>query len=136
MIQSRINWNGDAAKHAIVAAGWDGIRLAVEFYVQKLREVLNVSVRGPKRKGRAPLYLPSRPGEPPHKRTGWLQRHVKADYDKPNLRAKVGIDVAAIYGVYLELGTAHMKARPWLLATLKKYWDKIKALAESAKVED
>lgn len=63
---------------------------------------------------------PSKPGEPPRKRTGWGQRHVVWEFDPRTMRGRVGIAKNAIYMLYLELGTRRVKRRPWLVATLKK----------------
>lgn len=70
---------------------------------------------------------PSKPGEAPRKRTGWLQRHVLMEFAKNRvgnqelMASRTGVGRNAIYGLYLELGTRNAKARPWLVATLLKH---------------
>ena len=70
----------------------------------------------------------SSPGEPPARRTGWGQKHIRwtrAIGTKQG--ARVGIDISevspkyrktAFYMILLELGTRTIAARPWLVATL------------------
>lgn len=136
MIQTKLHWNGNEAHKFVVSAGWDGIRRAAHRYWEVLVQVLNVPNSGVRTKGRSgkshTVYPnPSRPGEPPHKRTGFLQRNVKEEFDAPNLTARVGVTVNARYGLFLELGTKRMAARPWLLATLRNCWGQLTALARS-----
>lgn len=110
-----------------------GLLRAVAHLHSRILQVLNVPntgtrVRRSRGRGSYTAYLnPSKPGEPPRKRTGWLQRNVVYDVDKQRLSARVGLTVNAKYGIYLELGTSRMHPRPWLLATAK---------AEAANVVD
>lgn len=59
---------------------------------------------------------PSLPGEPPKKITGFLQRSIahKMSGDKQHAFVGTGID----YGLYLEIGTVKMEARPFLRPTI------------------
>lgn len=59
---------------------------------------------------------PSAPGEPPHKQTGRLRMSVTHEIDEANATARVGTNIK--YGLYLELGTKKMAARPWLRRAL------------------
>lgn len=83
----------------------------------KLREVKSVTI----------YPYPSKPGEPPRKRTGWLQRHVLMEFAEAKagnqtlMASRTGVGRNAIYGLYLELGTRRVKPRPWLVATLLKH---------------
>lgn len=56
----------------------------------------------------------SAPGEPPMKQTGRLQSSVA--HERSGMTARVGTNV--IYGRWLELGTTHVAARPWLRRSL------------------
>jgi hypothetical protein len=128
MIASKINWNGDGAYNRVIDMGWEGLQRATVYFHSRLLEAVGISAKigkGTKAKD----YQSSKPGEPPRKRTGWLQRHIKYELDKPALTSRIGVQVNALYGIWLELGTVRMKARPWLLATLKKFWDQIRAQA-------
>ncbi len=51
------------------------------------------------------------------------------EFDQPTLSARVGVSQAALYGLFLEIGTSRMAARPWLLATLDKFRAQISAIA-------
>ena len=66
---------------------------------------------------------PSAPGQPPRtrKRTGF--RNVVHEYNDNDRdpRGRVGVKQGGIHLAYLEVGTARVKARPWLLATLRKF---------------
>lgn len=67
---------------------------------------------------------PSEPGYPPHVRPEWQRKPT----DPPHLRDSIAAweeDGAVVvgctgnfYGIFLELGTQNMAARPWLLPTL------------------
>lgn len=133
MIKVTYSWNGQAEEEAVLKAGWEKIRRAAHYFWDRVHDELNVPNTGKsvgKKGHRHTVYPnPSKPGEPPRKRTGWLQRHVLEQYDQNKLEAIVGLATAAIYGLFLELGTRRMRARPWLLATLKKYWGQMQAIA-------
>lgn len=58
----------------------------------------------------------SKPGEPPRKQTGHLRRSYTHVTDRKELVAYVG--TAVRYGLFLELGTSRMAARPHVRATL------------------
>lgn len=121
MIQARLTWN-DQAGPQVVALAWDRLKAAVVTYHTLLLAAINVA--NPR-----PYKAPSSPGEPPRKRTGWLQAHVLYELDEESHSGRVGVAKNALYGIFLESGTKLMRARPWLLATLKANWDKIAALA-------
>lgn len=124
MIQAKLNWRGGEEMATIRAASWDGVRRAVVFYFTQLQQALNVS--NPR-----PYKTPSRPGEPPRKRTGFLQRAIAYELDEAKGEARVGVKANAKYAGFLELGTSRMAARPFLLATLEKFLPQIKALAQT-----
>jgi hypothetical protein len=143
VIQSKLTWNGQQARQVVLDAGWDGLRRAVVFFWNTLINVLNVSNPGErvKRKRNTKAGVkgstytiyphPSRPGEPPRARTAWLKGHVQYELEKETLSARVGVGLAARYGLYLELGTRKMAARPWLFSTLKKILPQLQILAGS-----
>lgn len=93
---------------------WDAIRRATVFFWQKLTEELNKS--NPR-----PYRTPSKPGEPPRLRTGFLKKSVQYQLSEPDMRGTVGVDRNCKYAVFLEKGTAVMEARPFLSFCLKKY---------------
>ena len=144
MIKVNYQWNGNQAGALLIDAAWEGILRAVLFYWQTLLKVLNVPNTGVRRTrqrttaagAKGSTYTvypnPSRPGEPPHKITGNLQRHVQYQLDRPKLAAQVGLAVGARYGLWLELGTRRMAPRPWLIVTLKKVLPQLQQLVRAA----
>lgn len=123
-IKSYTVWHGPDVLAEVNATAFDNLLRAVSFYHTKLLEEVNVS--NPR-----PYDSPSAPGEPPRKRTGFLQRNILYEVYKSAQMVRVGVSLNALYGLFLEFGTRFMQPRPWLLATLDKYWQQIKALASN-----
>lgn len=117
-----MRWHGDEAIGFIRTAAWEGIVRATEFLNAQILRELNVS--NPR-----PYKTPSRPGEPPRKRTGFGQANVLREYDREQLRSRTGVARNAMYMLFLELGTRHTDPRPWLWATVQKNMRQIEALA-------
>lgn len=67
---------------------------------------------------------PSAPGEPPHKQTGRLRASIT--WEQSGRAVRVGTNL--LYGLWLELGTATMAARPWLRRALAECADRIRAI--------
>jgi hypothetical protein len=114
-------------------AALDRLRRAVARLHAALLEALNVPntgtrVKGPGGRRRTVYPSPSKPGEPPRKRTGWLQRNVVYEIDGRKNTARIGVTAGAKYGAFLELGTRRMRARPWLLATLERVRPELAAI--------
>lgn len=63
-------------------------------------------------------HVPSAPGSPPNVDTGRLRSSITHDLsvDAQGIVARVGTDVE--YGLYLEVGTSKMEARPYLRPAL------------------
>lgn len=92
-------------------------------------------IRNSKAKGRAfakQRYQGSRPGEPPRKRTGTLQKSIahEIESDNRNVVARVGTNVD--YGRHLEFGTRKMAARPYLRASLGEYLPRFNGIVATA----
>jgi len=74
-------------------------------------------------------YLPYRTGiasaagEPPKSDTGRLVSQIFVDIDADGFGATVGTNLD--YGLYLEVGTSKMSARPWLTPTLETLQPKL-----------
>lgn len=129
MIKSDFEWNGDKAFNLVIEAGWEGIQRATVYFWQHVQQALNKPNVRVKKKGGGVVWTDSsKPGEPPRKRTGFLQGHVKYELDKKALASRVGLAANAKYGLFLEMGTKKMDARPWLLATLEKVMPQLRAL--------
>lgn len=62
-----------------------------------------------------PYPPPSRPGRPPHRRTGFLHGNVEA-----KRKGKTYWISVPQYGTYLEGGTSKMAARPFIRPTIHK----------------
>lgn len=127
------HWHGDEIVAKIVAAGWEGLARATVYLWQQCVEALNVPNTGVsvKRRGGGSRTIyphPSPPGEPPRKRTGWGQRHVQYELDRVSLKSRVGVGVNALYLAMHEAGIRGVK-RSWLLATLDRHLDTVRALA-------
>ena len=94
------------------------------------------SVRGSKRNSKGQFVKgsgkkvygtnPSAPGDPPHKQLGHLRRSVTYETETDGLTGRVGTNL--LYGLWLELGTRLMAARPWLRRALGDCREQVKAL--------
>lgn len=81
------------------------------------------------RRTRRTIYgaFPSRPGEPPHKQTGQLRRSVTREIVTiPHVVARVGTNVK--YGKWLELGTARILPRPWLVRAFRESMPTVRSI--------
>lgn len=116
-----MQWHDDAIDF-VKEAAWEGIQRATEFLHAALLRELNIA--NPR-----PYKTPSQAGEPPRKRTGFGQRNVLRVYDKENMTARVGVATNAIYMLFLEVGTRHIRPRPWLWSTVLKVFPQIQMLA-------
>lgn len=140
MITAHLDWSGQQAQDALSLVLLTGLERATVFLHTQVVQALNVPNTGVRKKskrrktksGRAASYTmyphPSRPGEPPRKRTGWGQRHVLYSIDRKEGTARIGLATNARYMAWLEVGTARVQARPWLVATVQKHADAAAAL--------
>lgn len=62
-------------------------------------------------------------GGPPGLRTGWLRSHVQTEFDRAEIKGRIGLIENAKYGLFLELGNW-----PWLWATFQKWLPQIEAI--------
>lgn len=141
----RLKFYGKEFNRALKKATADGLQRATLFYHRKCRESLNTpntgrrvrvkrQTAGGNKSSRTIYPNPSKPGEPPRKRTGWGQRHVVQEFDRNRVAGRVGVAKNAMYMLFLELGTPRVKRRPWLVATLMKNQGAIGRLAVSSKL--
>jgi hypothetical protein len=122
VIQTEFTLHLDQVLDRIETLAWEKIRRLTLYFWQQVNRALNVS--NPR-----PYDTPSQAGEPPRKRTGFLQRNVLYELDRASLTGRVGVSRSALYGLYLELGTARMRARPFIASTLAAHRDKLRAIA-------
>lgn len=122
MMKATLKWHGEEARLKVIATGWQYlVRAVVEYHTLLLK---TLAVPNPR-----PYLTPSRPGEPPRKRTGAGQSGVQYELDEATHSARVGVLKNVVYMLYLELGTRRVAARPWLLATLKRNLAKLSDIA-------
>lgn len=109
-----------------------GLLRAVAFVWQAVVLALNVPntgqrVKRTRGKGSYTIYPnPAPKGMPPRKRTGWLQRHVKYEVDRRELKARIGLARGADYGVHLDAGD-----HPWLFRTAEACKDEAAAIIKA-----
>ncbi len=117
-------WNGDEFNRQLWNATATGLKRAAILLHTKARLLVDI-VNPP------PRTTPSKPGEPPRKRTGIGQSNIMWEANDSKLRpaVRIGVTVRGLYMAFLELGTARVKARPWLLRALKENWTMIRKLA-------
>lgn len=127
----RLTVNDKELNAALGKATAEGMAMATQYYHSELKRAVNQPNTGTRVKvkrqtaggnttSRTVYDNPSKPGEAPRKRTGFGQRGIVREIDRPKIMARVGVTANAIYMYYLELGTKHIARRPWLMATLKK----------------
>jgi len=102
---SRLEWNGDDANAYIRGRSLAALMVLAAEGERRAKEL--VSIQGPPR---------SSPGSPPHKDTGNLHDSITSEVDAGQMAARVGTDLD--YGLFLEVGTSKMAARPWLRRSL------------------
>jgi len=64
--------------------------------------------------GNGKSHFSSPPGMPPNEITGFLRRSIKVTERATISNITIGVSVNAYYGLFLELGTRQMDARPFL----------------------
>jgi len=72
-------------------------------------------------KARSHIYEPSKPGEPPRKRTGTLQKSIAHEVKREGDQVIARIGSKVPYAPHLEFGTRKMAARPYLRPSLSEY---------------
>ena len=113
-------WHGRAVELRIKAGMVRNLTAAAIFVVRKVKESL--AVAGPTKTH--PGAPASKPGKPPHRRTGTLSRSIT--HEVTATTARVGTNLK--YGKPLETGTSKMAARPFLRPAVYKNKRAIKKL--------
>jgi hypothetical protein len=139
----RVIDHSDEFNRKLSKATAGGLRKAAVFLHARVRAATNVQNTGTRRRrkrktvagGKGSGYTtydnPSKPGEPPRKRTGIGHSNIvwESNDSRHNPAVRIGVNRTGIYMIFLELGTRTIEARPWLLATLRRYWRTIARLA-------
>ena len=136
MIEARATFDGDRMLADLKAAHVRAVaRVTVTLWteIQQVLNVPNTGVRVKRAHGKGSYTVypnPSKPGEPPRKRTGWLQRNVVYEFYDGGLRSRVGLTANAEYGIPLDQGSRTMAARPWLFVTAERMAPQLAAIAQ------
>jgi hypothetical protein len=106
----KITWRAPQVQRAIEGKVRQRMEAAGAYAVRQLRHAVG-------RQGTR--WNRSRPGEPPRRQNGRLQRSIRYWIDQWTLF--IGSDIEQPpYPRYLEAGTRTMRPRPWLLATMAR----------------
>lgn len=139
-----IRWHGDKFLAELDNATNVGLQLAGQFYLTAAKRAVSTPNTGKRRvrkrdtnrgkKGSSYTIYPgpSKPGEPPRLRTGFGRQNVVMNWSGWKTKepwVRVGVTRNGMYMFYLEVGTRHIKKRPWLVATLLKHQHTIAKLA-------
>jgi len=114
-------WNGDQFEKELRRLVAEHLEAAAAILQAEIVRSLRVSARIGKN-----LWQASRPGEPPRARTGLLMKSIFYSVDQGSMTAIVGTSLK--YGLYLELGTSRMAARPFIRPAIDRVRQKLDAL--------
>ena len=121
-----VRWHGEAFRRRLEQEMTRRVTAACILVLNRARELLNVEGAAKQGKGQRLKYGAdrSKPGEPPRKQTGNLLGRVQ--FEVSDMRGRVGTNVK--YGLWLEVGTKVMAARPWLRRALNEVRGEIAAI--------
>lgn len=132
---ANIEWNGDQFLQDVERQLGDNLEKAAIYFKEQVKLAINRSQDRERSVGEAGVYYkgldPSQPGEPPKKLVGFLQRSIAHAMSPDRQQAYVGTNLD--YGLYLELGTSKMEARPYLRPTLARLRDEIARIVATGK---
>jgi hypothetical protein len=101
--------------------------IAANAALKEFRKVLNVPNRPKYWSSGKPYYPnPSRPGEPPRRRTGNLRN--KLEVRSVPEGAEILIPAEIGYGPLLDKGTTNIQPRPWIFVTITKMIDQLRKI--------
>ena len=117
VVKTKIKWNGSVLSQQMLAQ--------IQASLFKAAMVLRAAIVRKIRKFSYHKVGPSAPGHAPHMRTGILSgRHIFWRV-KPGNPYAVEIGTSVLYGVWLELGTSKMAARPYIRPTFVEQFPRI-----------
>lgn len=117
---SRLTWNGPAAQSYVHRKAVADITRVVKAIADRARQL--VSTPGPE---------PSAPGQPPHAQTWALHHGINYEVDEHTKAWRVGTN--APEGLFTEMGTRNMAARPWLRPAMAEVIPQMNSILGSAK---
>lgn len=143
----KIHWNGKRVFTLATEANIRAMKTAAAVVERKTKQLLRIPGTGVevKKTKSGKVHRRSIPGKPPAAETGILRSSIMSDVrvsgigvtgkvgtdiDKIAARAAIGTDVN--YGLYLEIGTSKMKARPYLRPALRARRRVIKRIFDRA----
>ncbi len=125
---SDVRLNDTKFKAALRQVLVQGMNKGGEGLVGHVRTKINKSARvatGKAKRGRKSFrFVASRPGDPPHKRTGTLQKSIAQITEDLGGEIVTRVGTNLRYGFWLELGTKKMGLRPYLRPSLLEYRDR------------
>ena len=114
-------WRGDSAMKRIDAIGYDRLIALGEDIVSEIKEFISQPGTGKfYKKSKTVWYQASAPGEPPTVRHGELKISIGYAVVREGNTTYLLVGTTEDYGIYLEVGTKFMEARPWLRTILVK----------------
>ena len=117
VIKANVKWNGSSFNQKML--------MQIQARLFKAAMVLRAAIVRKIRKYSFHKVGPSAPGHAPHMRTGILSgRHIFWRL-KPGNQYAVEIGTSVLYGVWLELGTSRMAARPYIRPTFVEQFPRI-----------
>ncbi len=120
------NWHGDEISKKIEDTMVNRLDLAGFTLMNEARDLVS---RNQARAGKGARKVgldPSTPGTPPKRVTGTLHRSIFWALDRQAVKGRVGTPLK--YGLFLELGTVRMAARPWMITAVRNKREAIKRI--------
>ena len=125
-VRTKFVWNGEGIAKTIENTMVNRLDLAGLTLMNEARSLIS---RDQPRSGKGARKVgldPSRPGKPPKRVTGTLHRSIFWALDRQAVKGRVGTPLK--YGLFLELGTARMAARPWMITAVRNKIETIKRI--------
>ncbi len=132
-----IKWFGKKVFELASTAGVAAVTTAALMLEADIKKSMTNTPRMPfSRKGRGVgrFHRPSAPGFPPAVDFGTLRASINHQIttDMTGINGFVGVEAGVKYGLFLELGTRNMAARPFLRPALVRNHDRIEAIVRRA----
>ena len=108
-VRVKLKWHGAKVKKDLQKEEIKRLKMVGAFLEGKVKKNISIPTRS---------AGPSTGGEMPHADTGHLRKSIFHDVDEKRKTVIVGTPVK--YGLFLEVGTSKMAARPYLRATVNQ----------------